>query len=70
MPRRRLATTVVLAAGSAAGAALWRRRSGRRKERVDLYFPDGSMISVAEGSPQAGLLLPIARRALVQARGA
>ena len=43
----------LLAAGSLAGSVLYRRRSARRLERVDLYADDGSMVSLADGSPEA-----------------
>lgn len=56
-------------AGAAAGAALWLRRGGAPRERVELYYADGSMVSLASGSPQGEKLLPIARRALAAARG-
>lgn len=59
---------MVVAAGSVAGALLWRRRSGRPREHVDLYFADGSMVSFGDGSPEAARLLPLARRVLSQAR--
>ena len=43
----------------------------RRKERVDtsvvffdVYYEDGSMVSLAEGSPEAATVLPLARRIL------
>jgi hypothetical protein len=65
--KRKVAATLLLAAGSLAGAALWRRR-GRRREHVDLYFADGSMVSFEEGSAEAGGLLPIARRTLAHSR--
>jgi hypothetical protein len=57
-----------VAAGSLAGAFLWRRRSGRTREHVDLYFADGSMVSFGDDSPEAAHLLPLARRVLSQAR--
>ncbi len=66
--RRRLAA-FVFAVGSIAGAAaLWRRRSDAGRERADVYFPDGSMLSFAEGSDEAARLFPGARRILGQAR--
>ena len=69
MARRRLAALLV-ALGSAAGAAaLWRRRSDKGKEHVEVYFADGSTVTFAEGSDEAARLIPIARRALSQARG-
>ncbi len=67
MARRR---TVVLVAGLAlAGAAVWRRRGARRRERVDLYFADGSMISLEQGTSEADRLLPLAHDVLFAARG-
>jgi hypothetical protein len=54
----------VLAAlvGFAVGVLLFRRGAGRRRERVDVYFDDGSMLSLANG--QAERLLEIARTVL------
>ncbi|MCC6222729.1 MAG: hypothetical protein IT201_04465 [Thermoleophilia bacterium] len=67
MARRR---TLFLAAGVAlAGAALLRRRGARRRERVDLYFADGSMISLEQGGIEADRLLPLAHDVLFAARG-
>jgi hypothetical protein len=68
MPRRKLLTGVLLGAGSIAGSVLYRRRAARRRERVDLYFDDGSMVSLAEGHLDAERLLPLAREALHAAR--
>ena len=59
---------MMLAAGSLAGSVLYRRRAARRLERVDLYAEDGSMASVADGSPDAERLLTLARELLVVAR--
>jgi len=70
MPRRRLLTGFLLAAGSLAGTVLYRRRAARRRERVDLYYEDGSMVSCTAGSPEAGTLLPLARRVLETVRSA
>ena len=69
MPRRRFVAGIVLVAGSLAGAVAFRRRSVRRRDRVDVYFEDGSMISLGDGSPEASTVLPLARRALETARG-
>jgi hypothetical protein len=60
MARRRLLTGAVLAAGSFAGSVLYRRRTARRRERIDLYSADGSMVSLSEGSPGAAPLLALA----------
>ena len=61
-------TGLLLAAGSLAGTVLLRRRAARRRERVDLYFEDGSMVSLTEGSPEADRLLPLAQDVLRAAR--
>lgn len=61
---RKLLWGAVVVAGAAAAA---RRRSGA-KERIDLYFEDGSMVSFRSGSEDADALLPYARAVLVAAR--
>jgi hypothetical protein len=66
MPRRKVVTGLALA-GSVAGAVFFRRRA-RRRERVDLYFEDGSMVSLTDGSPEAAAVLPLARRILESAQ--
>ena len=58
-----------LAAGAAAAAAaavLRRRRAVA--ERVDLYYEDGSLVSLAEGSEEAAQLLTVAADVLRAAR--
>jgi len=67
MARRRLLTAVTLAVGSAAGSVILRKRRGRNSRRADLYFDDGSMLSLSEGSPEADRLLPLAFEALAVA---
>jgi hypothetical protein len=69
MPRRRLLTGFLLAAGSLAGTVFYRRRAAARRERVDVYFADGSMVSLTERTPEAATVLPLARRILDTARG-
>ena len=54
--------------GLVAGSVLYRRTVARRRERVDVYFQNGSMITFDDGSPEADTLLPIARDALSAAR--
>jgi hypothetical protein len=66
MPRRFL-TGLMLAVGSLAGSVLYRRRAARRLERVDLYAEDGSMASIAAGSPDAERLLRLARELMALA---
>ena len=58
--RRSSAAVLGGVAGLLAGAAFLRRRSAPR-ERVDLYFEDGSMVSLADGSPDAARLIPLVR---------
>ena len=67
MPRRRLVTGMLLTVGSLAGSLLYRRRAARLRERVDLYAEDGSMVSVADGAPEATRLLSLARELIHQA---
>ena len=67
---RRLVAIAALVGGWIVGLALYRRAAAGRRERVDLYFDDGSMKSIAEGSPEGARLLPLAREALRAARAA
>ena len=66
--RRRRLWFVVVGAGSFAGTLLYRRRSVRNRQRVDVYFDDGSMVSLTESSAEAATVLPLARRILDTAR--
>ena len=63
MPRR-LVLIAGLATGALAGLAYLRRGGSRRRERVDLYYADGSMVSLADGSPDGERLLALGRNAL------
>jgi hypothetical protein len=63
MRSRNVLTGVFLGAGSVAGTLLFRRRLARRRERVDVYFGDGSMVSLARPA-DAEPLLRRARRIL------
>ena len=53
-----------LGIGSFLGTLVYRRRSARNRTRVDLYFDDGSMVSLSAGSPDADAMLPVAERLL------
>jgi hypothetical protein len=68
MRRRSFLTGFLLAVGSAIAAVLFRRRAARAKERVELYFGDGTMVSLSEGSAGAERLLEHARELLGAAR--
>ena len=63
MARPRTLSVVAAVGAVAASLAFFRRSLGRRHDRVDLYFDDGSMVSLDDG-PQAERLLEIARAAL------
>jgi hypothetical protein len=65
--RRSTALVSGILGGMFVGAAFFRRRAAHT-ERADLYFEDGSMLSLTNGSPGAERLLPLARRAIGQAR--
>jgi hypothetical protein len=68
MRTRSFLTGFLIAVGSAIAAVVFRRRAARRRERAELYLADGSLISLAEGHPQAGPLLQHARELLAAAR--
>ncbi len=53
--------------GVLVGAAFLRRNAALR-DRADLYFEDGSMLSLTNGAPGAERLLPLAREILRRAR--
>ena len=66
--KRKFLGLVGFGTGLFAGSVLYRRSMGRRRDRVDVYFGDGSMVSFVEGSPEAEKLLPVARDLLAAAR--
>ena len=61
--RRSSAVVVGVVTGMVAGAVLIRRQAALR-DRVDLYYADGSMLSLTNGAPGADQLLPLAREIL------
>jgi hypothetical protein len=65
--RRSSALLLGVVGGMLAGTAFIRRQTAHR-ERADLYFEDGSMLSLTNGSPGAERLLPLARKLISQAR--
>jgi hypothetical protein len=60
-PRRLIA--LGFAVGSLLGIGLYARR-GKSSERIDLYFADGSLVSLHSDAPDAAPLLVHARDAL------
>jgi hypothetical protein len=67
MRRRRIAA-VAIAFGSVVGAVVLRRRGGRRRERVDLYYADGSMVTLPDCTPEVATLTALAREFVRTAR--
>ena len=61
---RRVLGLVALAAVAAGAAVLVRRSVGGSRERVDLYYEDGSMTSLENGTTDGERLLGLARDAL------
>lgn len=66
--RRKALGLLGFASGVLAGSVLYRRTIARRRERVDVYFDDGTMLTLADGSPEAEEALSIARDALAASR--
>jgi hypothetical protein len=59
---------LLLAVVSVVAAVVLRRRATRGRERVELYFADGSLVTLAEGKDQADALLRHASGLLAEAR--
>jgi hypothetical protein len=66
--RRRLLTLAGFAGGALAGTAAYRRWFGGSRQRVELYFDDGSFVTFAAGSAEAARLVPLAQQVLAAAR--
>ena len=63
MARRKLAA-IALATGSVLGTVVMRRRRRIHQTRVDLYFEDGSMLSLPDDAPETAAILPLAQAIL------
>jgi hypothetical protein len=66
--RRKLFALAGFTSGAIAGTAAYRRWSGGSRERLDVYFDDGSFVTFGDRSPEAARLLPLARQVLLAAR--
>jgi hypothetical protein len=66
MARGKLAA-ISVAAASVLGTVLVRRRRRMHQTRVDLYFGDGSMLSLADDAPETAAILPAAHAILAAA---
>ena len=65
--RRSAAAVAGLVGGLLIGAAFIRRQTAQR-DRADLYYEDGSMLSLSNGSSGAEQLIPLAREVLRKSR--
>ena len=65
--KRRLFALAGFASGALAGAAVYRHWFGGDRERLDVYFDDGSFVTFGPNSPEAARLLPLARQVLLAA---
>jgi hypothetical protein len=67
MRGRNVLTGALLGAGSVIGGILLRRRAARTRDRVDLYYGDGTMVSLT-GASAAEPFLRHAREMIASAR--
>jgi hypothetical protein len=65
--RRSSSLILGILVGLFVGAAFIRRRTSAA-DRADLYFEDGSMLSLSNGSPGAERLIPLARQIIGHTR--
>jgi hypothetical protein len=68
--KRRALALAGFASGALAGTAVYRRWFGASRERVELYFDDGSFVTFGARSSAAEQLLPLAEHVLAAAREA
>jgi hypothetical protein len=61
---------VGFASGALAGTVAYRRVFGGARERIDVYFDDGSFVTFAGRSPEAAKLVPLAQRVVAAVRPA
>lgn len=65
--KRRLFAVAGVASGTLLATAAYRHWFGGKRERLDVYFDDGSFVTFGAGSPEAARLLPLARQVLAAA---
>jgi hypothetical protein len=65
---RKLLGFLMLVGIASAGFVVYRRRSTARRERVDLYYEDGTLVSLEQGQDGLTTLLPLAHDVLRAAR--
>ena len=65
--KRRSFALAGFASGAIAGTAAYRHWFGGSRERLDVYFDDGSFVTIGAGSPESARLLPLARQVLLAA---
>ena len=68
MRRGLLVLAGLVGVGIAAGTA-YDRWVANERDRLDVYFDDGSFVTFEAGSTEAARLLPLARRVLLAAAG-
>ena len=68
--RRKLFALAGFVSGAVGGTAAYRHWFGPSRERLDVYFDDGSFVTFVDRSPEAARLLPLARQVLMAARRA
>jgi len=68
--RRRLLALAGFASGALAGMAAYRHWLDGSRERLDLYFDDGSFVTFGATSAEGARLLPLAHQVLTAARRA
>jgi hypothetical protein len=66
---RRLFGFIALLGVAFLGIVVYRRRFAGRHERVDLYYEDGTLVTLTEESSGSENLLPLARELIAAARG-
>jgi hypothetical protein len=65
---RKLFGFLLLVGVAFAGLLVYRRRFAGRRERVDLYYEDGSVVSADQGDDGAVTMLPLATDVIRAAR--